>query len=174
MRKSFTGRKPNFRSDYQVWIFDRDGVINEKAKFPNRYILHTRDLVLNAELINFIVLLQRNNKQIAVATNQQCVGKGLIDEFQLRKIHEAIDESLIRIGGSKIEFFVCGHLESDKCICRKPSPGMLKDIIAKYSAKLQDTIFIGDSKSDEVAARNTGIDFLHIEELLHELNRKQI
>ena len=106
----------------------------------------------------------------------QELGKPLtfIDKFKLRKIHDAIDESLIRIGGSKIQFFVCGHLESDKCTCRKPSLGMLEDIIAKYSAKLQDTIFIGDSKSDEVAARNTGIDFLHIEELLGELNRKQI
>ena len=159
---------------YILWIFDRDGVINQKAKFPNRYILHTRDLVLNTELTNFIVLLQRNSRHIAVATNQQCVGKGLIDEVQLRKIHDAIDETLIRIGGSKIQFFVCGHLESDKCICRKPSSGMLEDIIAEYSAKLQETIFIGDSEADEVAARNTGIDFLHVEELLSELNRKQI
>jgi HAD superfamily hydrolase (TIGR01662 family) len=102
------------------------------------------------------------------------VGKGLIDEVQLRKIHDAIDETLIRIGGSKIQFFVCGHLESDKCICRKPSSGMLEDIIAEYSAKLQETIFIGDSEADEVAARNTGIDFLHVEELLSELNRKQV
>ena len=51
---------------------------------------------------------------------------------------------------------------------------MLEDIIAEYSAKLQETIFIGDSEADEVAARNTGIDFLHVEELLSELNRKQI
>ena len=174
MRNSFNERKVNFKSKYQLWIFDRDGVINQKAKFPNRYILHPRDLVLNVELINFIVFLQRNSRRIAVATNQQCVGKGLIDEGQLKEIHDAIDESFIRIGGDGIQYFTCGHLESDKCCCRKPEPGLLKKIISKFSIDLQDTIFIGDSEADAAAAKNTGIDFLYVEELLSELNSEQI
>lgn len=126
------------------------------------------------DLIKFILSLQLFDRHITVATNQQCLSKGLIDEVQLRKIHDVIDESLIKIGGKSIQYFVCGHLESDGCTCRKPEPGMLNDIIVKFSVKSKETIFIGDSKTDEEAAISAGINYLYVEELLSWLSPKQI
>lgn len=156
-------------NNYKLWIFDRDGVINKKAKYPKRYILDISDLKINADVLSFIVSLQQQKKYLAVATNQQCIGKGLINDFDLQNIHSEIDSALILLGGNRLEYFVCGHLKIDKCKCRKPQPGLLEQILDKFSIELKDAIFIGDSTSDFIAARKAGINFINFKRFINEL-----
>jgi D-glycero-D-manno-heptose 1,7-bisphosphate phosphatase len=148
----------------KVWIFDRDGVINKKAIEPNRYILRTEELNLNLNVIKFIADLQRINLTVAVATNQQCVGKKLITYNELSKIHHKIDQSVNEAGGKNLFYYICTHLETDKCDCRKPNPGLLNSIQKDFSVKSKECIFIGDSESDKKAASLSQIQFLYFKE----------
>ena len=82
--------------NYDLVIFDRDGVINLAPKEGERYILSGKDLELNPVIIDFILGLQGKSVATCVATNQQCVGKGIISAEQLREIHDAINLIILK------------------------------------------------------------------------------
>ena len=112
---------PNFEK-YQLVIFDRDGVINQSPVDPERYILKTSSLIIIQKTISLIVSLQKIGIDIAVATNQQGIGKGLVSWNQIHEIHNAINLSIMNEGGYPVTYYVCPHLEQDNCECRKPKP----------------------------------------------------
>ena len=49
-----------------------------------------------------------------------------------------------------------------KCKCRKPSTGLFKKAVKKYNIDLKKSIFIGNSISDELAAKNLKISYFNI------------
>lgn len=149
-----------FFADYELILFDRDGVINEVPKLPSRYILNGSSLILNPVILSLIVELQLDLKKVAVITNQQCVGKGLISLYDLNLIHKKIDDALKMLGGNSLKFYICTHLESLECKCRKPKPGLLELVCSDFMISKDKTIYIGDSPSDEEAAKCFGIKFL--------------
>ena len=54
----------------------------------------------------------------------------------------------------------CPHHIDGQCDCRKPQPGMLKNIMKLFHIDESKTIFVGDSEKDKVAANNAGCDFM--------------
>ena len=153
---------------YDLVIFDRDGVVNYAPKGEARYILSIEELDLNQLIIQFILELQSMGVDTCVATNQQCVGKGLINVDQLNSIHCAINIQIREVGGVPLEFFTCLHLVEDNCNCRKPKPGLLMNAMSGFGGTPERTLFIGDQLSDKSAAESAAIDFLFVESI--ELN----
>lgn len=147
-------------SNFELVIFDRDGVINYAPIHPARYVLNAKDLMINSKTIQLISRLQSNSVRVAVATNQQCLGKGLINDFEMNLINDKINLNLIKVGGEPLRFYICPHLVSDNCSCRKPKSGLLKKIVEDYKVSINRTVFIGDSDSDEQASRKIGIKFI--------------
>ena len=99
---------------------------------------------------------------MCVATNQQAIGKDLINWHDLDILHNTINESIITNGGSAIEFYVCPHLELVSCICRKPMPGLIIKASADFKIAKNKILFIGDKLSDELAATAAEVDFCYI------------
>jgi imidazoleglycerol-phosphate dehydratase/histidinol-phosphatase len=62
------------------------------------------------------------------------------------------------------EIFVCPHLPSDACGCRKPKLGLLRDYLARNALDPQRSAVIGDRETDLELARNLGIDGILIGE----------
>ena len=48
------------------------------------------------------------------------------------------------------------------CFCRKPKPGMLLELAYEKNIDLSKSLFIGDSKNDEEAAKSAGCNFINI------------
>ena len=47
------------------------------------------------------------------------------------------------------KIYYCPHLDSDNCICRKPSPGMIQKAFEEYpEINRNKSYLIGDSDSD--------------------------
>ena len=65
--------------------------------------------------------------QLVVVSNQQGVGKGLVDEATLGAIDELIQSGLAGHGCRIESFRYCPHLAEEDCACRKPRPGLLLD-----------------------------------------------
>ena len=65
---------------------------------------------------------------------------------------------IIRNEYNILEIFCCPHDNSDGCMCRKPLPGMLLDIIKKYKLAEDETLMIGDSFKDIKAASAANVD----------------
>jgi len=136
---------------YKTIILDRDGVINEVR---DDYVKSKNDLKYIPGSIQAINKLL-SNYEVAVASNQAGVGKGLFSYENLNLINMDINRQLSR----NIDFFYCTHQKHAKCRCRKPQPGLLEEIMLKKPAPF---IFVGDNKTDYWAARNASIDFCFV------------
>lgn len=145
-------------------MLDRDGVINIKPASPSRYILEKSEIKFNSDVIAWIARVSKR-VPVCVATNQQGVGKKLLSPKKLDEIHTRINFEIRCQGGGELHFFVCPHLESENCLCRKPKPGLLIAALDHYKIQAKDAIFVGDSESDFLAAEALQVDYLDVEDL---------
>jgi D-glycero-D-manno-heptose 1,7-bisphosphate phosphatase len=150
---------------YQLVIFDRDGVLNQVPVPPDRYILHSSALFLIQRSIKLIADLQKSGKNVAVATNQQGIGKGVITWNQISEIHNIINVAIVNEGGQSITFYVCPHIKEVNCNCRKPKPGLIEQGLIEFRVDKTAAIFIGDQLSDKHAAESAGVDFAYFKNL---------
>jgi len=74
----------------------------------------------------------------------------------LNAIHERMHKSVMQAGGRIDAIFFCPHAAEDKCECRKPKPGMLKQIGERYNTNLTGVPVVGDSMRDLVCAVAVG------------------
>lgn len=144
---------PNPRDQYV--LLDRDGVINQPP--TNVYITDPDELALVAGAGEAIARLNAAGFRALVISNQQCVGKGIIDRQQLDAISDRMDALIVAAGGTAItEYFYCPHLATDECDCRKPKPGLIEQAWARYGFDPAATFMIGDSYTDLDAATAAG------------------
>lgn len=134
-------------------ILDRDGVINQDSE----------DLVKSPEewqaipgSLEAISALNQAGYRVVIASNQSGLARGLFNIDTLNAIHRKMHEDLEKVGGHLDGIFFCPHRPSDNCTCRKPKPGMLKQICKRFFSKPSDTPFIGDSVRDLEAAQAIG------------------
>jgi histidinol-phosphate phosphatase family protein len=88
----------------------------------------------------------------AVVTNQSGVARGLIAHAQVAAVHARIDTILGPFGG----WWYCPHDDDDRCGCRKPAPGLVRDAAAGLGCPVDRCIVIGDTGADVDAARHAG------------------
>ena len=61
---------------------------------------------------------------------------------------------------------ICPHTPEDNCVCRKPKPGMINELVRLSGIKDRDRIFfIGDKESDQQAAFDAGIISMNLEKM---------
>ena len=144
-------------ANISLLLFDRDGVLNQNPS-DNGYVLSPSELVIYPEVLNQIAKLPKEI-EIACVTNQQCVGKKLLKPEDLCEINSVIAKSIVQAGGKKLEFFVCPHLATLNCDCRKPKPGLIFQAMSRFSKQPHETLFIGDKETDEMAAHAAKVQF---------------
>lgn len=137
-------------------ILDRDGVINENP--PNYgYVTSWNDFKFLPNALEAIYNLTSVGFRIFIATNQACIGKGLLTEKQLSFIHQRMLSEIRNNGGHIEEIYYCPHHPDDGCLCRKPQPGMLLSASDDHQFEVGEACFIGDSYSDIQASQKAGI-----------------
>ena len=134
-------------------ILDRDGVINVDS---DGYIKSPEEWQAIPGSLDAIAQLNRAGFHVLVVTNQSGVARGFFDLAILDVIHEKMVQELASVGGYIDEIFFCPHHPDENCLCRKPKPGMLQQIAAKYPIDFSKTFFIGDSFKDILAAQTVG------------------
>lgn len=97
----------------------------------------------------------------SICSNQGGVGLGIMsyeDAFNM-----LMDLGLEAFGEHTYYIQMCPHKPDEGCHCRKPKPGMLKQLIGLAVrdgwANKDRTLFVGDMLSDHLAADNAGIRF---------------
>ena len=130
-------------------ILDRDGVINEDS---DEFIKSPDEWFAIPGSLEAISLLKQNGWHVAVATNQSGISRGYFDSQTLQRIHAKM-QSALSAYGTKIDIIVhCPHGPSDSCDCRKPKPGLYRQIANHFKCSLFNVPVIGDSERDLVAA----------------------
>ncbi|MDH5777772.1 MAG: D-glycero-beta-D-manno-heptose 1,7-bisphosphate 7-phosphatase [Gammaproteobacteria bacterium] len=134
-------------------ILDRDGVINQDS---DNFIKSPEEFIPLTGSLEAITRLHHAGYLIAVATNQSGIARGLYDIETLNLMHEKLHRMLQALGGRIDAIFFCPHGPEDNCECRKPKPGMLNDIQARFNVDLNDVSVVGDSLRDLQAAQAVG------------------
>lgn len=130
-------------------ILDRDGVINEES---HEFIKSPEEWRPIPGSLKAIAKLKQAGHQVAVATNQSGIARGLYSETMLTSIHNKMKHALAEYGASLDFIAYCPHLDQDQCVCRKPRAGMYIHIADVLKCELRNTICIGDSLRDIQAA----------------------
>ena len=147
----------------KVAFLDRDGVINEPPGEPG-YVTAWDQFRLIDGALDALRTLKGKGYRLVVVTNQQGVGKGLLDVGVLDLIHRNLRACCARHGAALDGVFVCPHLASDGCDCRKPRPGLIHQAIRELDLDVDfaRSWLIGDSYRDIQAGAAAGIKTLHI------------
>jgi len=134
-------------------VLDRDGVINRES--PD-FIRRPEEWVPLPGSLEAIAGLTRAGFRVVVASNQSGVGRGLFSAGTLAAIHDRMTKSIEAAGGRLDGIYFCPHGPDDGCNCRKPLPGLLRQIEAHYGSPLRGQPVIGDSQRDLEAAWRVG------------------
>jgi len=134
-------------------ILDRDGVINQDS---DKYIKSPQEWIPIAGSLEAIARLNKADYRVVVATNQSGIARGLFDYKDLNAIHRKMNDLLAQLGGEVLGVFYCPHGPNDHCACRKPKPGLFKQIADRLHVGLTNVPAVGDSLRDIQAARRVG------------------
>ena len=141
------------KAEPKLIILDRDGVINHDS---DQFIKSPEEWKPIPGSLEAIARLCQADYRVVVATNQSGVGRGLFDMHTLNAIHDKMHKAVALAGGRIDAIFFCPHAADADCRCRKPKPGMLEDIAARFNTDLRGVPAIGDSLRDLTAAAEMG------------------
>lgn len=137
-------------------FFDRDGVVN--VRNDNGYITHPADFQIIPEIIPVLRAAREAGNLLILITNQQGVGKGIMSETDLDRIHQHMQSTLFsQLGFGFDDIFYCTDLAESGSTRRKPAPGMLLEAITKYRLVPDRCLFVGDTPSDAAAGKAAGV-----------------
>ena len=131
-------------------ILDRDGVINHDS---DEFVKTPAEWLPIDGSIEAIAKLSSAGFTVAVATNQSGIGRKLLDKPALNAMHDKL-RALVKDAGGDLERIVyCPHHPDAGCECRKPAPGLYKQLSRHYGVPLDGVPIVGDSERDLDAAR---------------------
>lgn len=152
-------------------ILDRDGVINEDS---DAYIKSPEEFIPIPGSLSAIAKLNRAGYTIVVATNQSGIARGYFDIETLNTMHEKLTSLLAKEGGRIDNVYYCPHGPDDNCECRKPKPGMIKQILADYHIDPATVVAVGDSLRDIQATAAVGIKSILVRTGKGKITEKQL
>ena len=162
-------------------FFDRDGTL-----VPNidRGRKETLQIDLNPDAVDSIKLLNERRIPVFMVTNQPAVAKGFITLSDVYRSNNQLQNLLWDSEAHLDDWEFCPHHPSRgftgerldfkvDCPCRKPKSGMLKSLASRHFLELdKESILVGDSEADRVAAESVGLTFVdvrHIEDGLESI-----
>ena len=141
-------------------FLDRDGVLIEDDGYPHdpaqvRWVTGAAAAVAR---------LNRAGYWVFVVTNQSGIARGYYSEDQLRALHGWMAERLAEHGARIDAWEYCPHHPEAPlpayrraCRCRKPGPGMLEALLARFPVRREGSFLLGDRETDLAAAAAAGL-----------------
>ncbi|MGC8867572.1 MAG: HAD-IIIA family hydrolase [Elusimicrobiales bacterium] len=134
-------------------FLDRDGVINKDAK--GKYITSIKDVKIYPSAVEGLRRIK--GYHLIILTNQSAIGRGMMSFEQSVEINNYIVDTLEKKGVIINAVYFCPHKPNERCICRKPMPGMIKMAMKDFKINIKKSIIVGDKASDIELGENTAI-----------------
>jgi D-glycero-D-manno-heptose 1,7-bisphosphate phosphatase len=130
-------------------------VINHKAP-EGDYIRTWSEVEFIPGAVEAVAALNRAGYKVFVVTNQRGIATQKVRLEDLREIHLRIQQKFALADAVISQIYYCPHDLSERCICRKPQPGMLRRAAREHHLNLRACWMIGDSLTDVKAGENAG------------------
>ena len=133
-------------------FLDRDGVLNRLLH--GDYVKSPAELDILPGTAEALAICRRHFDLLLVVTNQQGIGKGLMTEADLDRIHAKLQAEAGPFDG----IYHCPALEAEHSFLRKPNIGMaLRARRDHPGLRLKDCTMVGDSRTDMLFGRRAGM-----------------
>ena len=141
-------------------FLDRDGVIN----YDYGYVHTIEKFIINEEIYEICKTAKKLGYLLIVVTNQAGIGRGIYKLHDFLKVSEFMINKFELKDISFDAIYFCpfhpkegiGYYLKDS-FNRKPNPGMILQAIDQFNIDIKKSIFIGDKKTDELAAKRAKI-----------------
>ena len=141
-------------------FLDRDGVLNRHL--PGDYVRRWEQFQWMPGILEALSQWAGKYRHIILVTNQRGVGKGLMTDEDLSRIHARMMTEVLEAGG-RIDLILSCTALADDDPRRKPNPGMFREACALFpDIDPGRSVMLGDSPSDEAFARACGMGFIRL------------
>lgn len=137
---------------------DKDGVIN-KTIYRNNKISspqNAEEIIFNPEVEYLNLIKRKLNFNLILISNQPDITRGYLSknflDIMMKKITFKIDFDKV---------FICPHIKTQICQCRKPKNQMFRYYRMKNKNCLKKEYFIGDQLTDNMAIKKLPIKFIY-------------
>jgi histidinol-phosphate phosphatase family protein len=137
----------------RVLFLDRDGVINEDRE---DYVKSWQEFKFIKGVRPALKKIKEAQIPVVVITNQSIIGRGWVSERDLTALHGRMSAAIKEGGGEILKIYHCPHHPKDRCRCRKPRIGLLKQAAREFDFDLKECLFVGDSLKDIQAGNRAG------------------
>jgi D-glycero-alpha-D-manno-heptose 1-phosphate guanylyltransferase len=146
------------QADAQTLFLDRDGVLNRLL--PGDYVRSWAQWEWMPGILTELARWSAKFRHIVLVTNQRGVGKGLMTDADLSRIHARMMTEILEAGGRMDLILACTAL-SEEDPRRKPNPGMFLEAKALFpDIDAKSSVLVGDSPSDAAFAANCDMRFI--------------
>lgn len=148
---------------FRLIIFDADGTLR-RTLVPGQPCPHRPDeweLLPNVHaVLSVLPWLQPGGPLPGLASNQDHVGYGHLSIEAARGLLRDLAAAAMGVVPPDAALQLCPHPLDVDCHCRKPRPGMLERIMRHYDVHRSETLLVGDSTADHLAATAAGVTFV--------------
>jgi imidazoleglycerol-phosphate dehydratase/histidinol-phosphatase len=145
-------------------FIDRDGTLI--AEPADKQIDAYGKFQLLSGAISACRILQDAGYTLVMVSNQDGLGTDSFPREDFEGPQQLLLDILASEGVVFDAIYICPHLASDQCECRKPKVGLLMDYLREQRIDRNNSFVIGDRDSDVKLAENLGIKALQISETL--------
>ena len=137
----------------KLLILDRDGTLNRNR---DDYVASPDEWEALPGALEAVARLNQGGWRVVLATNQSGLGRGTFDMAALNAIHAKMHRQLAAVGARVEAVFFCPHAPEDACDCRKPAPGLFRQIGERFGVDLADVPAAGNALRHVQAAAAAG------------------
>ncbi len=139
----------------KAFFLDRDGVINRD---PGDYTYRPEDFEMLPGVAETVAEMQRRGFVPVVITNQGGIARGIYTFEDVEQTHRKMIELFEAAGVNILDIFYSPHHDLvGNSLDRKPGSLMFERAMALYNIDMSQSVMIGDSERDCIAARNAGV-----------------
>lgn len=138
-----------------VLFVDRDGTLIEEP--PDNQVDELGKIRFMPGVFAALAELRRRGFRLVMVTNQDGLGTDSFPRVAFEQCHHFILEAFRSQGIEFEAVFICPHVHTAGCECRKPRTGLLKDYLREIEADPEVSAVIGDRETDLELARNLGL-----------------
>lgn len=144
-----------------AFFFDRDGIVNHRK--IDDYVTSVEEFSILPEFYPLFKKVTELGFITILITNQQGIGKGLMNVRDLQLIHSYMQKDLLQnVGVMFDDIRFCGSLKSDNDHRRKPEPGMILEAANQWRIHLSTSFMVGDMESDIIAGKRAGVKTIYV------------
>lgn len=143
-------------ADARMYLFvDRDGTLIEEPR--DEQVDSLAKVRWMPDVFASLQRLVAAGYRLVMVTNQDGLGTAAFPQARFDEPQQFVLDTLASQGITFDAVCICPHLASDNCECRKPAPGMVRDLMNRTPIDHGRSAVVGDRDSDLAFAHNLGV-----------------